>query len=117
VYLGRVIAYINEVIKIVGKNIWSFLNSLGGAKLIFTLYLFCVFGFVGILPDLDHTAHYLATGEAVSPTTFGGRDFHIPIFVAAWVVFLGTIAHVGRLYVLVLEMEERRKERTMPPPI
>ena len=59
------------------------------------LWASLVFGFwsgvFGVLVDLDHALAFLLNIE-------NGRWLHLPIFICAGIVFIGTIAYCSRLH-------------------
>ena len=71
------------------KNLWL------------TLYFGVWCGFINVLVDFDHALAYLLNIE-------DGRFLHLPIFVLAVIVFIGTLAYYSRLYSRMVLGERNR---------
>ena len=57
------------------------------------LLTFCLFGVLGVLPDIDHPiSFYLLPG-------LSGRFLHTPLFILSGCVLIGLFAYFGRLLI------------------
>jgi len=55
----------------------------------YTLFIFCIFGLAGVLPDLDH---FIVSQIGM------GRGLHLPLFFAIWIVSIYYYTHTDRRF-------------------